>query len=280
MKGLGNRSWCTDFVQVSEASGLPLSRFTDGEGPLLPAPSPESRWGSRGVTSSELGEWMCSILASPDALKPTSHSLKATMLSILVKWGCNPDTVLILGHHAPRQRGLSMVHTYGRDVQAAPIRELERCLSDVRTGRFRPDCSRSGMVTDSPPVVSVSPTLPSAVHPGDIAAQQAPEWWHQKLFVRFHLRHRTQTQAPRTLHQTRSIFSGGGQGHTILGEKGVLSIGTSGPRRCTCFRRGVRPSCVVASVLKIMLCTVAPSSRLLRSASSATPAVPSRRLRD
>ena len=162
MKGLGSRSWGTDFVQVSEASGLPLSRFADAEGPLLPAPSPEGRWGSRGVTSSELGGWMCSILASPDALKRTSHSLKATMLSILVKWGCNPDTVLILGHHAPRQRGLSMVHTYGRDVQAAPLRELERCLSDVRTGRFRPDCSRSGMVTGSPPVAPVSPSLSSA----------------------------------------------------------------------------------------------------------------------
>ena len=175
MKGLGARSWGTDFVQVSEAAGLPLSRFTDGEGPLLPAPTPEGRWGSRGVTSSELGEWMSSILASPDATRPTSHSLKATMLSMLVKWGCNPDSVLILGHHAPRQRGLSMVHTYGRDVQAAPLRELERCLADVRSGRFRPDCSRSGMITESTPVVAFGPSLPTAASTEGSDAQQLPE---------------------------------------------------------------------------------------------------------
>ena len=118
---------------------------------------------------------MSSILASPDVTKPTSHSLKATMLSMLVKWGCNPDSVLILGHHAPRQRGLSMVHTYGRDVQAAPLRELERCLADVRSGRFRPDCSRSGMITESIPVVAFGPSLPSAVCTAGSDTQHLPE---------------------------------------------------------------------------------------------------------
>ena len=61
------------------------------------------------------------------------------MLSIMA------DVSLILGHHAPRQRGLGMVHVYGRDVQAAPLREMERCLREIREGHFRPDATRSGM---------------------------------------------------------------------------------------------------------------------------------------
>ena len=274
MKGLGSRSWGADFVQVFEASGLPLSRFADGEGPLLPAPSPDNRCGSRGVTSSELGGWMCSILASPDALKPTSHSLKATMLSILVKWGCNPDTVLILGHQDSvwfiRTAGMCRRPLFESWSGACPTSEPAVFGLTVRD----PGWSRD--------LLQLRLSVPACPRPCTLATSAPSRYpvWHQRPFVKSHLRHRTRPQAPRSLHQTRSTSLGDHQGHTLFGERGVLSIGTNGPRRCTCFRLGVRLSCVVASVLMIMLCTVAPSSRLLRSASSARPAVPSGRQRD
>ena len=88
------------------------------------------------------------------------------MLSIMVKWGCQPDVSLILGHHAPRQRGLGMVHVYGRDVQAAPLREMERCLREIREGHFRPDATRSGMLAGSAGPAVLATQGPVSPEPG------------------------------------------------------------------------------------------------------------------
>ena len=146
LKGIGQRSWGEDFIRLAGEAGLPITSRGAVDSPLLPAPTAQGTWSDRPVTSSELGDWLAGVLrcaGQPDP--PTSHSLKATMLSIMAKWGCKPDVSLILGHHAPRQRGLGMVHVYGRDVQAAPLREMERCLREVREGHFRPDATRSGM---------------------------------------------------------------------------------------------------------------------------------------
>ena len=147
MKGLGPRSWGMDFVEVAAKTGLSLEKSEELEAPLLPAPTANGVWSDRSVTSTELAAWLCKLLGLPEAVgKPTSHSIKTTVLSMVVKWGGNPDNLLVLGHHEPRQRGLGMVHVYGRDIQAAPLREMERCLCDIREGRFFPDLTRSGMV--------------------------------------------------------------------------------------------------------------------------------------
>lgn len=52
----------------------------------------------------------------------------------------------ILGYHvAP---GASVAETYARDSLAAPLRELVRVLEAVKSGRFRPDDTRSGMLNE------------------------------------------------------------------------------------------------------------------------------------
>ena len=37
-----------------------------------------------------------------------------------------------------------MTHVYSRDAIAAPVRELQRVLTEIREGRFKPDETRSG----------------------------------------------------------------------------------------------------------------------------------------
>ena len=154
LKGVGQRSWGEDFIVLGGGGVAPCP---SGGGGRPPSPGPNGP-GATGRSRQQRWAGLLQCTGQPDV--PTSHSLKATMLSFLAKWGCKPDVSLILGHHAPRQRGLGMVHVYGRDVQAAPLRELERCLQDIRAGRFRPDAARSGMFTDAPDVTRVIPSAP------------------------------------------------------------------------------------------------------------------------
>eukprot|EP00971_Amphidinium_carterae_P268675 5330039-Amphidinium_carterae.1 len=48
----------------------------------------------------------------------------------------------LLGYHFHPH--LKSVLVYSRDTLADPLRHLDRLLSDVRDGRFKPDTSRSG----------------------------------------------------------------------------------------------------------------------------------------
>jgi hypothetical protein len=69
-----------------------------------------------------------------------THSCKATLLSMMSKWGGSSDDHHILGDHIKDKS----FHHYSRDSLAGPLRRLSDMLADVRSGRFLPDCSRSG----------------------------------------------------------------------------------------------------------------------------------------
>lgn len=49
----------------------------------------------------------------------------------------------LLGHHSS---GTKSVETYSRDILAAPLREFEHVLQQIRTSAFRPDSTRSGLL--------------------------------------------------------------------------------------------------------------------------------------
>ena len=81
--------------------------------------------------------WISALLKSGDLSMGsglTGHSCKHTGLS----WAGN-----ILGHHSLKDR--RSVVTYSRDIQAGPLRELSQMYCDIRTGRYLPDMTRSGL---------------------------------------------------------------------------------------------------------------------------------------
>ena len=96
----------------------------------------------------------------------TSHGMKATTLSWMTKAGYPESSCLILGHHSRGKK--KSLCTYGRDVQAKPLRELCECLGLIKKGIFVPDATRSGMDESVP-----SGTMPE--QSPDVAEQQEDE---------------------------------------------------------------------------------------------------------
>eukprot|EP00435_Cladocopium_sp_Y103_P013884 s2640_g3.t1 len=144
IKGLGERAWGKDFVDVAKRAGLDMGEWTSGA-PLLPAPTQVGDWTDRSVTSAEIGKWLLGILAHCKDFDPvgfTRHGCKATTLVMLSRYGASSDDRLILGHHQVHKGALEV---YARDLQSAPLRVLEKMFGDIRCGRFSPDLTRSGM---------------------------------------------------------------------------------------------------------------------------------------
>ena len=81
--------------------------------------------------------------------KVSIHSCKATCLSYCAKFGLDAITRLQLGYHTGGDSGLRMVHTYSRDALAEPLAKLVSVLTEIRSMRFRPDCTRSGRFSAS-----------------------------------------------------------------------------------------------------------------------------------
>ena len=85
IKGLGDRAWGRDFVEVARMTGLNLKEWIPGR-PLLPAPTVIGDWSDRPTTSAEIGKWLRGILEQcpdfiPDGFTP--HGCKATTLVML-----------------------------------------------------------------------------------------------------------------------------------------------------------------------------------------------------
>eukprot|EP00435_Cladocopium_sp_Y103_P043649 s2024_g12.t1 len=146
IKGLGQRAWGQDFMVVAQLTGLNLREWVPGH-PLLPAPTQIGDWSDRAVTSSEVQKWIHGILSACPDFDPTGftpHGCKATTLLMLSRYGASPDDRLILGHHQINRVALEV---YARDLQSAPLKVLEQMFTDIRSGRFAPDVTRSGMFT-------------------------------------------------------------------------------------------------------------------------------------
>lgn len=130
-------------MALSKQVGLDIRAWVAGR-PLLP--DRLGQWTSRSTASNELGQWLRAILQMDgfaDLEAVTNHSLKATLLSFMAKWGGDEPSRLIWGHHMSQKTSLPV---YARDMQAAPLRRLEECLEAIRQGAFLPDLTRSGMM--------------------------------------------------------------------------------------------------------------------------------------
>ena len=90
----------------------------------------------------------------------TGHSAKRTALSWTSKFGVSSEVQALLGHHTSGVTKTPLV--YARDAQAAPLRELDRVLSTIRSEAFAPDMTRSGQFASSCSITNMNGT-PSSI---------------------------------------------------------------------------------------------------------------------
>ena len=146
--GISKVNWASFWRQARSDLGIEdLNEF-----PLMPAPCEQGTATVRPLSTQEAGKWLMLLLSQNGVesklAKPlhyTSHSFKATTLSYLAKYGCSFEDRLALGYHVDQVR---MALRYSRDGASRPLRVLESCLADIRSGRFRPDETRSGRFVD------------------------------------------------------------------------------------------------------------------------------------
>ena len=139
--GVVPTEWVTVWLQVRDQLGIrePPSHC------LMPAPDQEGGPLARPLTSSEAGKWVRRLLGCDpppeSASRVTSHSFKATLLSMAAKRGYPLEDRLQMGYHSVPGR---MALVYSRDGAARSLRLLESMLDEIRKGFFFPDCTRSG----------------------------------------------------------------------------------------------------------------------------------------
>eukprot|EP00435_Cladocopium_sp_Y103_P001856 s7102_g1.t1 len=157
--GVSGVDWFLNWQRACIETGKPK-----GDGiPMLPFPT-QSGWARIPIGPGEGADWLRQLLHAAgvhdDALKNIgTHSLKATCLSWLAKHGDPIDVRRHLGYHMSNSEKMTLL--YSRDAAAMPLRVLDQCLLDIRTGTFMPDNTRSGyfpnvaMGADAPQSVEV-----------------------------------------------------------------------------------------------------------------------------
>ena len=147
--GIVQDPWADRWLEVRR--GLGISMPPDHA--MMPAPSSVGHPTQRPLSATEAGAWLRKLLfGKKDQLehkRVSAHSMKATTLSYAAKFGVDAETRLQLGYHV---NGFKMLHTYSRDAAAQPLLELERVLTAIREGRFKPDSTRSGRFMPEPVV--------------------------------------------------------------------------------------------------------------------------------
>ena len=139
---------------------------------MTPGRSSDS-WLNVAETTTEFGTRFRSLLLST-GFKPAdldgigAHSLKTACLSWAAKAGLDRDCRRLLGYHSvPGDRS---VDTYSRDTLAGPLRKLDSVLASVRSGKFDPDATRSGLFRMNLPDAAAS-AEPSPVEEVDVSAE-------------------------------------------------------------------------------------------------------------
>ena len=147
--GIVHTPWADRWLEVRRSLGISLPP----DHAMMPAPSSEGQPTQRPLSATEAGAWLRKVLfGNKDQLvhkRVSAHSMKATTLSYAAKFGVDAETRLQLAYHVG---GFKLLHTYSRDAAAQPLLELEKVLSAIREGRFRPDSTRSGRFMPEPVV--------------------------------------------------------------------------------------------------------------------------------
>ena len=138
-KGLTSSCWAQLWMKARLDTALP-----DASAPLLLSPSSSSTWQSRALSTSEATAWLRDILAEgpfsqEEVQAVSSHSLKATLLSWMAKYGLPIDDRRLMGHHLDPQ--YKSVVTYSRDALTCVLEKVMHLIAKMRIGSFKPDLS-------------------------------------------------------------------------------------------------------------------------------------------
>ena len=140
--GISSDSWAQEWLRLREESGLEFNEHT----PVMPGVNLDGSFSKDELEVGSASKWLREILVrtgfSPaQVARISTHSLKATALSWSAKYGLAKTVRQVLGYHVVD--GGAALH-YSRDEQAGPLRRLQTVYADIRSGRFRPDETRSG----------------------------------------------------------------------------------------------------------------------------------------
>ena len=143
--GVHGKPWMHLLVDVFQGLRLPVDGAIDG--PVLPAPRDcrGEEFSCRAIESGEVAAFLRTFLGLPAPVagerNVSSHSLKATCLSRVSKYGVSDRTQAVLGRHCKCASTADAV--YARDLGVGPTRELQRIIEAIAEGDFRPDEARS-----------------------------------------------------------------------------------------------------------------------------------------
>ncbi|CAE7231133.1 unnamed protein product [Symbiodinium sp. CCMP2592] len=124
------------------------------------------------------GKWVRRLLDCEPAEgcpnKITSHSFKATLLSMAAKRGYSIEDRLQMGYHSVPGR---MALVYSRDGAARSLRLLEVMLQEIRSGFYLPDSTRSGRLKGPAREILEHAPLPGENQSaaGDLRIRAGPE---------------------------------------------------------------------------------------------------------
>ena len=144
--GMAGHNWIGHWVEAFRRIGRDPFEGFDGQS-LMPAPGDDGQALQRSLESDEASKWLRLLLGEnidrkDSARQISSHSLKATLLSMAAKRGLRHEDRLAMGHHIHPFR---MADVYAREAQARCIRLVDRLLVEIKTGGyFDPDASRAG----------------------------------------------------------------------------------------------------------------------------------------
>ena len=143
--GMAGHNWIGHWVDALRHIGRDPFEGHDGQS-LMPAPGDDGQALQRSLESDEASKWLRLLLGEninrkDSARQISSHSLKATLLSMAAKRGPRHEDRLAMGHHIHPFR---MADVYAREAQARCIRLIDRLIVEIKSGYFDPDASRAG----------------------------------------------------------------------------------------------------------------------------------------
>jgi hypothetical protein len=175
--GISGKDWATTWLRNRRSLGLNAGV----DGTLLPTFTSPSTWSSARMSSTECGLALREVLRDAGVPEATlgplgSHSLKATPLSWMAKFGVDRESRKALGYHKPK--GDRAMLAYSRDDMAGPLRKYEGVLRAIAAGDFVPDATRSGRFikpttrprSTSPTSTATSSSTPSHSESGKISS--------------------------------------------------------------------------------------------------------------
>ena len=147
VQGLLAESWAIPWMKERVVQGIDAFQCR------LPALGIDGKFYDHPCDSSTASRWLRKLLIdhgiSPaETNEVTVHGLKATSLSWMSKFGMPLQDRQLLGRHVPSH--MSSALTYSRDELSEPMRKYEEVLSQIRSGEFDPDATRSKLRPKKP----------------------------------------------------------------------------------------------------------------------------------